>query len=61
MSSLSLVDAKTTNYQAGIDFRIVDNIYLSYSYLYEDFEAIEKDDKINFKIYGNKFSFKYDF
>jgi hypothetical protein len=60
-SSLSFVNAKSTNYQFGADFRVIDDLYLSASYIYEDFEATEKDDKTNFKIYGNKFSFKYDF
>lgn len=61
ISALSLNEAQATNYQYGIDFRALGDVYLSVSYLYEDFKATEKQDLIQFKTYGSKFSFKYAF
>ena len=61
ISALSLSEAKLLSYQMGIDYRIVDSIYLSATYLYESFEAIEENDTINFTTAGYKFSFKYKF
>ena len=61
ISSLSFSDAKSTNYEMGVDFRLVDELYISASYLYEDFEAVEKKDTVKFQTSGNKFSFKYIF
>ena len=60
-SALSLADAKSTNYQAGLEYRVFENFYLGASYMYEDFEATEKEDKVNFQTSGGKFSFKYIF
>jgi len=61
ISALSVSEAKLLSYQIGADYRIVQSIYLSASYLYENFEAIEQDDTINFTASGYKFSFKYKF
>lgn len=61
ISSLSYSESKATNYQFGIEYKVIDNIYLGYSYMYEDFQAIEKKDHIDFKTVGNKFSIKYSF
>ncbi len=61
ISALSLSEAKSTNYQIGIDYKVVDGLYLSLSYMYEDFQAVEKKDSIDFRTAGNKFSFKYIF
>ena len=60
-SALSLSEAKSTYYEAGADFRVVDTLYLSASYLYEDFKATELKDNINFSTLGYKFGFKYRF
>jgi len=61
VSALSLVDAKSTNYEVGIEYRVMKDLYLVGSYMYEDFKAVEKKDTIDFKTTGNKFSFKYVF
>ncbi len=61
ISALSLSEAKSTNYQIGIDYKVVDGLYLGLSYMYEDFQAVEKKDSIDFRTTGNKFSFKYIF
>jgi hypothetical protein len=61
MSALSFADAKSTNYQFGAQYQILENIALGYSYMYEDFQATEKSDHINFKTAGNKFSLIYAF
>ncbi len=61
VSTLSFVDAKATSYQAGVDYRVVDGLYLSAGYLYEEFEAVEDLDTITFNTSGYKFSFKYAF
>jgi len=65
ISTLSFSDAKSTNYEIGVDFRVIDQLYIGASYLYEGFEAtVTKDghtDKIDFNTAGNKLSFKYIF
>lgn len=61
VSALSLSEAKSINYQVGIDYKVIDDLYLSLSYMYEDFQAVEKKDSIDFRTTGNKFSFKYMF
>lgn len=61
ISTLSFSTAKSTNYQFGFEYKVIKDLFLSVSYKYEDFEATEKQDTINFKTSGNKFSFKYTF
>jgi len=61
VSALSFSDAKATSYEAGIDYQLFKNFYLSASYMYEDFEATEKLDTVYFKSYGNKLAMKYYF
>ncbi len=61
VSALSVAQAKAMSYQIGVDYQIINNLYLSTSYIYEDFSAIEKRDEIKFSSAGNKFSFKYVF
>jgi hypothetical protein len=61
ISALSFSEAKAMDYQIGIDYRVIDRLYLSASYIYEDFEATAGRDKVYFKTVGNKFSFKYIF
>ncbi|MEA3228380.1 MAG: hypothetical protein U9P38_04825 [Campylobacterota bacterium] len=61
ISALSLSEAKLMSYEVGLDYRVVNSIYLSGVYLYERFEAVEEDDTIGFTIEGYKFSFKYIF
>ncbi len=61
ISSLSYSESKAMGYQFGIEYQVIKDIYLGYSYMYEDFQAIEKKDHIDFKTVGNKFSIKYAF
>jgi len=61
ISALSFVDAKASSYKADIDYRVVDGLYLSAGYLYEEFKAVEDLDTISFSTSGYKFSFKYAF
>lgn len=61
ISALALSKAKSTSYQIGLDYRAMDNIYLTAGYLYEHFKAVEKLDKIEFETVGYKFGFKYVF
>jgi len=60
-SALSFSDAKATSYEFGVDYRIFDGLYVSASYMHEDFEATEKQDTVTFRSYGNKLSIKYNF
>ena len=61
MSAISFSEVKSMNYEVGIDFQLLKGFYLNASYMYESFEALEKQDTINFRTSGNKFSFKYKF
>lgn len=60
-SALSVSDTKARNYQFGIEYRLYKDLFLSAGYLYEDLQATEKSDRVDFKTYGNKFTFKYIF
>ncbi len=61
ISALSFSTAKSTSYQYGFDYRIIDSLFLSAGYMYEKFKAVEDSDTINFTSEGYKFSFKYAF
>jgi len=61
VSALSFSKAKATSYQASVDYRVVDGLYLSAGYLYEQFKAVEDHDTINYKTSGYKVGFKYLF
>jgi hypothetical protein len=65
ISALSFNKAKSTNYDFGLSYQVYKDLYISGSYLYEDFQATEKrgghTDTIRFSTSGNKFSFKYIF
>ncbi len=61
VSSLALTKAKATSYQATIEYRVIENLYLSAGYLYEQFRAVEELDSVEFKTSGYKVSFKYLF
>ena len=61
ISALSLSEAKATNFEFGVDFRVIDRLFLSATYLYEDFKAVEIVDTVEFRTVGNKFGFKYYF
>lgn len=61
ISALSLSSAKAKNYQYGVIYKVIDNLYIDIGYMYEDFQATEKRDSINFKTSGYKYSFKYAF
>ncbi len=61
VSALSFNEAKSTSFEVGVDYRIINGLYLSAGYLYEQFKAVEKHDTIDFDTAGYKFSFKYAF
>ncbi len=61
VSALSFVEAKSMNYQAGVSYNVVNGLSLGVSYLYEEFEAVEKSDTIKFNTAGYKLSFMYAF
>lgn len=61
ISTLSFSEAKATHYNVGIDYRLIDRLYVSGGYLYERFKALEKEDTVKFTTQGYKFSFKYIF
>jgi len=61
INDLAFSKAKSSAYRAGIDYRVVGGLYLSASYLYEQFNVVEQQDTVEFKTSGLKFSFKYAF
>lgn len=61
ISALSFLDAKAMSYEYGVDYQLFKGFYLSASYMYEEFEATEKQDTVKFESYGNKFGVKYKF
>ena len=60
-SDLAFSRAKSSTYRAGIDYRVTSSLYLNAAYIYEEFDVVEKKDKIDFKTSGYKFGFKYEF
>lgn len=61
ISALAFSRAKSTSYQIGVDYRVINTLYLSAGYLYEQFKAVEKLDTVEFETTGYKFGFKYIF
>lgn len=61
ISAISFNEAKTINYQFGIDYKVIKDLYIGVSYTYDDFQATEKEDMLYFRKIGKKFSFKYLF
>jgi len=61
VNALSFSRAKSVSYEAGIDYRVVSGLYLSGSYMFEEFKADEKGDTVTFGTSGYKLSFKYAF
>jgi len=61
VSALSFSEAKAVTYHAGIDYRIINTLYLGVSYLHEDFKALEREDTVTFSMDGYKVGFKYIF
>ncbi|QSZ40616.1 hypothetical protein GJV85_00270 [Sulfurimonas aquatica] len=60
-SALSFSTAKSTSYEAELDYRVVGGLYLSIGYMYNQFEALDKLDTVDFSMSGYKASFKYAF
>ena len=60
-SALSFVEAKAMNYQVALSYRVIEGLSLSGAYLYEHFEAVEKNDTVKFTASGYKASFLYAF
>ena len=61
VSALAFSSAKSTSYQYGVAFRVVDGLFLSVSYLSEEFKAVESRDTVDFQTDGYKLSVKYAF
>ncbi len=61
ISALSLMDAKSMNYQIALSYRVINGLYLNGAYIHEEFKAIEKSDTVEFNTSGYKFSFIYAF
>ena len=61
VNDLAFSRAKSSTYHAGIDYRVTTNLYLNAAYINEEFNVVEKEDIIDFKTSGYKFSFKYAF
>lgn len=61
ISTLAFSSAKSTSFQYGISYRVVDGLSLSAGYLSEEFEAVEYKDSVVFQTDGYKFSVKYAF
>jgi hypothetical protein len=61
VAALSLAESDATHASFGIDYRVVEGLFLSLGYIYEDFEIVEDNDTVYFKTSGGKFSFKYAF
>jgi hypothetical protein len=61
ISTLAFSNAKSTSYQYGLSYRVVDGLYLSAAYFSEEFEVVENLDIVEFQTDGYKFSFKYAF
>ena len=61
VAALAFSRAKSTLYKASVDYLLVDNLYLSAGYLYEQFKVLEGSDTVNFTSSGLKVSFKYGF
>lgn len=60
-SALAFSRAQSATYQASVDYRAVKGLHLSAGYIYEEFKVLEKEDTVDFKTAGYKFSFKYTF
>ena len=61
ISALAISKAKSTSYNVSFDYVVIDTLYLSVGYLYEQFKAVEKLDTVEFETSGYKFAFKYAF
>lgn len=60
-SALSFSEAKASSYEVGLDFKVIDTLYLTVGYLYRKIEAVDDADTIKFSIKGYKGGFKYAF
>ena len=60
-SAIALSDAKTFDYKFGLEYKVINNFSLNIGYVYEGFEAVEKQDTIKFNSSGTKLSVKYIF
>jgi len=60
-SALAFGKAKSSVYEASVDYRLVNGLYISAGYLYEEFKTVEQSDTVNFITSGYKFGFKYTF
>jgi hypothetical protein len=61
ISTLSFSDIKATSYNFGIDYQMIQNLYLGLTFFYEDFEETIAADTIRFESSGLMYSVKYAF
>lgn len=61
VASLAFSRAKSSIYSASVDYLLVDGLYISGGYLYEQFKVVEGEDTVDFSTSGLKVSFKYKF
>ena len=61
VSALAFSSNKSTSYQIGADYNVVAGLDLSVAYMYDEFNAVERADTVEFSTSGYKFGFKYSF
>ena len=61
ISTLSFSDVKSTSYNVGMNYEIMEDLRLGMTYIYEDFEETIINDTITFETFGLMFSIKYIF
>lgn len=60
-SAIAFSRVKSSVYEASVDYMLVDGLFVSAGYLYEEFKTLEQKDTVNFITSGYKVSFKYAF
>jgi len=60
-SVIAFSKVKSSVYKTSFDYTLIDDLYISAGYLYEEFKVQEQGDRINFITSGYTVSFKYTF
>ena len=61
VSALSLKEASSSSYQAGLEYKVMKNLYFNASYLQEQFTVVELLDTVDFTTSGYRFGVEYAF
>lgn len=61
VSALAIGDAESSTYNVGVEYQVIEDLYLGIGYQHEFFEVLEKTDTVRFETSGYKVSFKYVF